>query len=867
MSCSASTGPGASAPACDEVVLTGEAGGPADVVRARRRPAGRRPRRQVARRGAAEARPRHAARGLPARAGAPRLPVPRARARSAAWRATSRTPSRATPCSPRALADWQREQLAERELQGLMDDIELPLVGILRDMERAGVRLDVERLAEITERVRGRSGRSRRRSGTLAGDGVRPRLAAAARRDPVREARAVAQAARQDRLLHRRARAAGDPRRARDHPQDRALARAQPARQDLLRRPAAARRTPRVRIHTTFLQAVAITGPAREHEPEHAERPDPHGARPGDPRLLRGGARQRPAQRRLLADRAARARAHRRRAGAQGDLRQGRGRAHRDRVAGLRARRPTSSTPGMRSKAKMINYGIVYGLSDYGLADRLGIPREEAKAFIDAYLDRFPAVRAFIEAMIAQATRGRLRARRSGAAGARSRSSRRATGRCARSASASRSTARSRAPPPTSSSSRWSAATRRCADAGLATRMILTSTTSCSSRGRRRRSRRSRELVAARWSRVWDHEPAARRRRRGREDLARRQMTRSQRITLLAAISGTFVVGVDSTVVNVALPSIEDDLGGGLAGQQWVVNAYLLMLGSLILVGGSLGDLFGERRVFMVGVGGFGAVSILCAVAPTIGALSPAGRCRASFGALLTPGRSRSSWRRSRATSGAPRSARGRRGAGSRSSSARSSAGGWSTRCRGGRSSRSTCPSCSSRWRSRRRIAGRAHVAAGRARRRRRRGPVRARAGGPGPSRSSSSRVRGWGDPLRLRRRGRRRRAARRLRALGGARAAPDAAARAVPRAQLRGRQPRRRSRCTPGSGVRVLPARLFLQQVAGYDALEAGLATVPTDARDVPARRGASARSPTATGRAASWASGRSSRRPACCC
>ena len=120
------------------------------------------------------------------------------------------------------------------------------------------------------------------------------------------------------------------------------------------------------------------------------------------------------------------------------------------------------------------------------------------------------------------------------------------------------------------------------------------------------------DIVAAMVGVVGPRAPA-RRRRRGREDLARRQMTRSQRITLLAAISGTFVVGVDSTVVNVALPSIEDSLGGGLAGQQWVVNAYLLMLGSLILIGGSLGDLFGERRVFMVGVGGFGAVSIICA--------------------------------------------------------------------------------------------------------------------------------------------------------------------------------------------------------------------------------------------------------------
>ena len=59
---------------------------------------------------------------------------------------------------------------------------------------------------------------------------------------------------------------------------------------------------------------------------------------------------------------------------------------------------------------------------------------------------------------------------------------------------------------------------------------------------------------------------------------------------------------VDSTVVNVALPAIEDDLGGGLAGQQWTSNAYLVTLGSLILIGGSLGDIFGERRIFSIGV-------------------------------------------------------------------------------------------------------------------------------------------------------------------------------------------------------------------------------------------------------------------------
>ncbi len=92
---------------------------------------------------------------------------------------------------------------------------------------------------------------------------------------------------------------------------------------------------------------------------------------------------------------------------------------------------------------------------------------------------------------------------------------------------------------------------------------------------------------------------------------------RRKRLALIAAIMGSFVAGLDATAVNVALPAIRADLGGGLAGQQWVSNAYLLALGSLILVGGSLGDLYGERRVFSIGVAGFGLVSLLCALAPT----------------------------------------------------------------------------------------------------------------------------------------------------------------------------------------------------------------------------------------------------------
>ena len=114
-------------------------------------------------------------------------------------------------------------------------------------------------------------------------------------------------------------------------------------------------------------------------------------------------------------------------------------------------------------------------------------------------------------------------------------------------------------------------------------------------------------------------------------------MTRRQRLTLVAAILGSGVAMIDGSIVNVALPAIERDLGGGLAAQQWVSNAYLLVLGSLILVGGSLGDIYGERRVFATGVAAFGVLSLACAVAPTIGVLIAARALQGAAGALVTP--------------------------------------------------------------------------------------------------------------------------------------------------------------------------------------------------------------------------------------
>jgi EmrB/QacA subfamily drug resistance transporter len=115
-------------------------------------------------------------------------------------------------------------------------------------------------------------------------------------------------------------------------------------------------------------------------------------------------------------------------------------------------------------------------------------------------------------------------------------------------------------------------------------------------------------------------------------------MTRRERLTLIATILASTVVFLDATVVNVALPAMERDLGMGLAGQQWVVEAYLLALVSMMLVGGSLGDHFGRRRIFSIGLAGFGVTSILCALAPSTGALIAFRGIQGLAGALLVPG-------------------------------------------------------------------------------------------------------------------------------------------------------------------------------------------------------------------------------------
>ncbi|SNY72609.1 MFS transporter [Paractinoplanes atraurantiacus] len=114
--------------------------------------------------------------------------------------------------------------------------------------------------------------------------------------------------------------------------------------------------------------------------------------------------------------------------------------------------------------------------------------------------------------------------------------------------------------------------------------------------------------------------------------------TAAGRWVLLATVLGSSLAFIDSTVVNIALPEIGRDLGADAAGLQWTINGYALSLAALILLGGSLGDRFGRKRIFMLGVAWFAVASLLCGLAPNIGWLIVARILQGIGGALLTPG-------------------------------------------------------------------------------------------------------------------------------------------------------------------------------------------------------------------------------------
>ncbi|PQZ93057.1 MFS transporter [Arthrobacter sp. MYb227] len=114
-------------------------------------------------------------------------------------------------------------------------------------------------------------------------------------------------------------------------------------------------------------------------------------------------------------------------------------------------------------------------------------------------------------------------------------------------------------------------------------------------------------------------------------------MNRQQRVVLQIAILASFVAFLDGSIVNVALPAISKELGGGISTQQWVLDGYLLSLGALILVAGSLSDIFGRVKILRTGLLLFGIASLLCVVAPNAGILIAARLLQGAAAALLVP--------------------------------------------------------------------------------------------------------------------------------------------------------------------------------------------------------------------------------------
>jgi DNA polymerase I len=300
-----------------------------------------------------------------------------------------------------ALAEWQREQLADRGLERLMTEIELPLVRVLRDMELAGVRLNRDRLAEVDARVREEIRGLEREIWDLAGEEFvigSPQQLGAVLFDKLelsKKRRGKTGFSTDARVLQ----AIRD-----EHPIVPKIERWRELNQilktylDVL--PQLTDRESR--IHTTFVQAAATTGRLASTNPNMQNVP----IRTELGREIRGCFEAAPGNVLISADYS------------QVELRvlaniadepvlkeifvRGED-VHTATGSVVFGKDPSELTPMDRSKSKMINYGIVYGLSDYGLADRLNIAREEAKAFIDAYLERFGRVAGFIRTTIESA--------------------------------------------------------------------------------------------------------------------------------------------------------------------------------------------------------------------------------------------------------------------------------------------------------------------------------------------------------------------------------------------------------------------------------------------------------------------------------
>jgi DNA polymerase-1 len=302
----------------------------------------------------------------------------------------------------RALAAAQREQIAERGLDGLFHEVELPLVRVLRAMEEAGLKLDTERLALITARVHGEAAQLEREIFELAGEeftiGSPQQLAevlfvklglSKKRRGKTgfsTDAR-VLQAIRGEHPII--------PKIERFRELTKLAQTYLEALPDLIAGDG--------RLHTTFNQATATTGRLSSVNPNLQNIPirTPLG------REIRACFVAEEGNLLLSADYSQvelRVLAHIAGEDVLKDIFRRGEDVHTATAGSILGLAPDQVDAGARSKAKMVNYGIVYGLSGYGLADRLQIPQEEAEEFIQRYLDGFPAVRRFIETTIERAT-------------------------------------------------------------------------------------------------------------------------------------------------------------------------------------------------------------------------------------------------------------------------------------------------------------------------------------------------------------------------------------------------------------------------------------------------------------------------------
>jgi DNA polymerase I len=300
-----------------------------------------------------------------------------------------------------ALAEWQREQIAERGLQDLMRDIELPLVVVLRAMELAGVHLHLQRLAAITERVREEISSLQARIFELAGEEF-----------------LIASPQQLSEILFEKLGLSRKRRGKTGFSTDARVLQAIRAEHEIVpeierwRELSTLTKTyldvlpalvdERARIHTTFLQAVAQTGRLSSINPNMQNVP----VRTELGREIRGCFQSEDGQQLISVDYSQielRVLAHIADEPVLKEIFRRSEDVHTATASQVFQVTPEEIDAGMRSKSKMINYGIVYGLSDFGLADRLNIPREEAKTFIEAYLERFPRVAAFIAQTIEQA--------------------------------------------------------------------------------------------------------------------------------------------------------------------------------------------------------------------------------------------------------------------------------------------------------------------------------------------------------------------------------------------------------------------------------------------------------------------------------